>query len=1609
MTISSQLVVPMTLWGKIAPTHCMSSVFITKDQKMIVTGCNDGQICVWDIIDGAKIVPRSMLFGHTGPVLCLASASPSGDGSLLVSSSEAGEMSLWDLTDGRCLENTKLPYVHTHMQSHILSGGESSHLFCNGYYADIVVLDTMTLTVAFQLVSRVASDWISAMHVIRTPKRNEDIVVALSSCGMAKVWNLFPEDLKSSEPLYEMESKTLKCLNALCLACCAYNQRTVLAVTAKFWQIYDAYDFALLCSTDNRSGERWMGGDFISADRVCMWSDKGRGYLYQLPANAIAESKEFRSGPRSEENCFLFCVLAVPGEERLVCPPAMGFFTGTRGGFHKVLLRGDSNGRVALWNVVDVAASDVARMRQEANAVVQMKPFLSLALQEAWDEMKPPPPGILDKMELPGEQQELKLTASVYLPLQGRLVVGREDGSIVVVSATQAVMLQLLYGKHHHDDHPQHQLLHGHAGRVTCLLYPHHVHSRYEIAHLVSGGVDFSVCLWDLYAGTLLHRFCVHAGEVSQLLVPPSNCTSRVLNSICTVASDHSVALVSLKERKCVMLASRHLFPVAVVKWRPFDDFMVVGCSDGSVYVWQMETGHLDRVLQGLSAEEVLSACDEHTGHPGERMTNPAVHLFRGLRHRNMAAIRHAAQRGLHHLQQQHHHPGGGGHHHGNHAAPGSAGGGPHQHGMGQEVGDSAHARARAHPLMIQGLRTNPVDQDSHVLFFDIEALIGRLLILKLKQRSDASHARTPRLTSRDMSELLAEFKVQLLSEEYSGMSPGTLESQGLINQQEYQKYLTLSSSPETHKKLSGFIAKVKDTAETAASRIQAKAESVGIKTSQADISGAKPGEAKNAAALAVGSKLKHLSLAETNLTMEIAQLLLSLLHAWGLDNDLDKVCEGKLGLLCPMRPICFGLLSRGSHMSLLLPTHTYRILPAKEAPALSSSKGEARKVTIPVPKEQIEEEERARRFSSRGHWELSTAVTTNHLLSVIALANTLMSMNSATFVPEQEKRRKLHRRLSRADSRAFMMADGGAAGGGGVDSSGALAVIQEVLTQQQAHVKQGWSLLAALHCVLLPDLVRTPDFKRPQVEMLARRWQDRCLEVREAAQALLLAELRRIGPKGRKSVVDEWAAYLPNYGEAFLPQHPHGGGGGGPGPGQGAQPPAAQQGPANAGAASPGGAAPEGSIAGVPGGTQAHSRASSGSNTPSAAVPAAKVDAQSIRTSDGQNSSEEEDEEEREGGEATTKHAWSAAEGRRKQSTAIVLLGVIGAEYGHEIEQSKRKNADDQKKKSVVDGFGPTNYSLAWHTSQALAYLLLTPATAALPAHTSLRRAAIDLIGRGFTVWEPHVDVSRVLLGLLELCCDSDKLVPSMSYGLPLTPAADSCRTARHALTLIATARPPPFITTLAREVHRYNTLAQNAQSLNISLHQTVLSRARPEILRVIELLIDKMQTEVADLLVEVMNIVLHCLDPTQLKMRGLNELFPAICRFNNVSYCGATRRIAVGTKSGNLTLYELRASKAQIIPAHSTTVVACAFSPDGKYLATYSSGENKLCFWQTATGLFGLGNAQTRCVRTYSTPPLPDSVRANPLKMARLVWVTSRIVILMLANGSEHQFNLG
>jgi hypothetical protein len=63
--------------------------------------------------------------------------------------------------------------------------------------------------------------------------------------------------------------------------------------------------------------------------------------------------------------------------------------------------------------------------------------------------------------------------------------------------------------------------------------------------------------------------------------------------------------------------------------------------------------GHLDRVVHGQTAEEILSACDENTVtvSVGDNVgANPALHFFRGLRHRNLAAIKLAATTGINQL-----------------------------------------------------------------------------------------------------------------------------------------------------------------------------------------------------------------------------------------------------------------------------------------------------------------------------------------------------------------------------------------------------------------------------------------------------------------------------------------------------------------------------------------------------------------------------------------------------------------------------------------------------------------------------------------------------------------------------------------------------------------------------------------------------------------------------------------------------------------------------------------------------------------------------------------------------------------------------------------------
>ena len=101
-----------------------------------------------------------------------------------------------------------------------------------------------------------------------------------------------------------------------------------------------------------------------------------------------------------------------------------------------------------------------------------------------------------------------------------------------------------------------------------------------------------------------------------------------------------------------------------------------------------------------------------------------------------------------------------------------------------------------------------------------------------------------------------------------------------------------------------------------------------------------------------------------------------------------------------------------------------------------------------------------------------------------------------------------------------------------------------------------------------------------------------------------------------------------------------------------------------------------------------------------------------------------------------------------------------------------------------------------------------------------------------------------------------------------------------------IARARPGVFITSVGKEIARYNTLATNAHTLNVNLQMHVLTRSKAEVLHVVEQLIytDSALSQMRDLLTDVVDIVLQCVDHNHLKQRPLAEVFPPIQTFHQV-----------------------------------------------------------------------------------------------------------------------------
>ncbi|XP_046871033.1 WD repeat-containing protein 7 [Hypomesus transpacificus] len=359
----NNLVLPIVLWGRTAPTHCISSLLVMDDLATIITGCHDGQICIWDMTSDLEICPRAMLFGHTASITCLSKASPGSDKQYIVSASESGEMCLWDVNDGRCIEFTKLACAHTGIQFYQFAIGteREGRLLCHGHYPEILVVDASSLEVLYSLVSKISPDWISSMSVIRSHRTQEDTVVAVSVTGILKVWIITADvsRMQDLDPVFEEESKPIYCQGCQSISFCTFTQLSLLVVCSKYWRVLDAGDYSLLCSVPSENDQAWTGGEFIAADKVIVWTEDGCSYIYKLPASCLPASEHFRSdvGKTTEGSIppLVYSIADRSDKQLLICPPVTCFFYGRREPFHKLLVQGDSAGRLSLWSIPDAS------------------------------------------------------------------------------------------------------------------------------------------------------------------------------------------------------------------------------------------------------------------------------------------------------------------------------------------------------------------------------------------------------------------------------------------------------------------------------------------------------------------------------------------------------------------------------------------------------------------------------------------------------------------------------------------------------------------------------------------------------------------------------------------------------------------------------------------------------------------------------------------------------------------------------------------------------------------------------------------------------------------------------------------------------------------------------------------------------------------------------------------------------------------------------------------------------------------------------------------------------------------------------------------------------
>ena len=160
-----------------------------------------------------------------------------------------------------------------------------------------------------------------------------------------------------------------------------------------------------------------------------------------------------------------------------------------------------------------------------------------------------------------------------FSPDGGHIVSGGDDGAVRLWDARRQTLAHSFEG---------------HRGRVLSVAFSP------DGGHIVSGGDDGTVRLWDARRQTLAHSFEGHQGRVLSVAFSPDG------GHIVSGGDDGTVRLWDAQRQTLTHSFEGHQGPVLSVAFSPNGGHIVSGGDDGAVRLWDGNTGQTSLICQQI-------------------------------------------------------------------------------------------------------------------------------------------------------------------------------------------------------------------------------------------------------------------------------------------------------------------------------------------------------------------------------------------------------------------------------------------------------------------------------------------------------------------------------------------------------------------------------------------------------------------------------------------------------------------------------------------------------------------------------------------------------------------------------------------------------------------------------------------------------------------------------------------------------------------------------------------------------------------------------------------------------------------------------------------------